>query len=42
LKNNLLWNNEKRKVTYDTLDKDSEEEEENKEEFYAGKRNFYF
>ncbi len=40
LKNNLLWNNEKRKVTYDTLDKDSEEEEENKEEFYAGKFNY--
>ena len=36
MKDDLLWNEEKRKLQYDILDKDSEGEEENKEEFYAG------
>jgi len=39
--NNILWNNEKPKLKYDILDKDSEEEEETKEDFYAGKFIFF-
>jgi hypothetical protein len=35
LNNNPRWNNEKKKLKCDILDKDSEEEE-NKEDFYAG------
>jgi len=35
-KNDILLNNEQNKLKYDILDKDSEEEEENKEDFYAG------
>ena len=35
--NDLLWKSEKRKHECDMLDKDSEGEEENKEDFYAGK-----
>lgn len=37
MKDELLWNEQKRKLQCDILDKDSEAEEDNKEEFYAGK-----
>jgi hypothetical protein len=37
LNNDVLWNHEKRKLKCDILDKDSEEEDENKEDFYARK-----
>jgi hypothetical protein len=42
LNNDLLWNSEKRKFKCDILDKDSEEEDENKEDFYAGKCRIFF
>jgi hypothetical protein len=42
LNNDLLWNSEKRKFKCDILDKDSEEEDENKEDFYAGKCRIIF
>lgn len=41
MKDDILWKDEKRKLQCDLLDKDSEGEEENKEDFYAGKETFF-